>query len=171
MLVACILSGSNVTIQATGAGKDSDLTVQGSSIEAAGTTRLQADNQVNLLAAQNTTSESSSNQSKSGSVGVAIQLGAGGGGMGFTASASKATGQGAGNGVTYTNTQVAGNTVNIESGGDTTLTGVQITSAGMSGVGFGRDSGNAASTTTAGISIPTALFSTNARGGFSALGI
>lgn len=166
-----INAGGNITIKATGDGQGSNLTVQGSSIQAGQTTTLKADNQVNLLAAQNTTSESSSNQSKSGNVGVAIQLGAGGGGMGFTASASKATGQGAGNGVTYTNTQVAGNTVNIESGGDTTLTGVQITSAGMSGVGFGRDSGNAASTTTAGISIPTALFSTNARGGFSALGI
>lgn len=70
------------------------------SIQAGQSTRLQADNQVNLLAAQNTSTESSTNQSKSGSVGVAMQLGNGGGGMGFTASASKATGQGAGNGVT-----------------------------------------------------------------------
>ena len=38
----------------------------------------------------------------------------------------QATGQGAGNGVTYTNTQVAGNTVNIESGGDTTLKGAVV---------------------------------------------
>lgn len=53
-------------------------------------------------------------------------FGAGGGGMGFTASASKATGQGAGNGVTFTNTQVAGNTVNIDSGGDTTLKGAVV---------------------------------------------
>jgi len=121
-----INAGGNITIQATGDGQGSDLTVQGSDITAGGKTSLKADNQVNLLAAQNTTTESSSNQSKSGSVGVAIQLGAGGGGMGFTASASKATGQGAGNGVTYTNTQVAGNTVNIESGGDTTLKGALV---------------------------------------------
>ncbi len=39
----------------------------------------------------------------------------------------QATGQGAGNGVAYTNTQVAGNTVNIESGGDTTLKGAVVT--------------------------------------------
>ena len=126
------MNDGNVTIQATrtagapnGTGKGSNLTVQGSSIQAAGTTTLKADNQVNLLAAANTTSESSTNQSKSASVGVAMQLGAGGG-MGVTASASKATGQGAGNGVTYTNTQVAGNTVNIESGGDTTLKGAVV---------------------------------------------
>ncbi|PIT74199.1 hemagglutinin repeat-containing protein [Limnohabitans sp. G3-2] len=121
-----INAGGNITIQATGDGQVSNLTVQGSSIQAAGTTTLKADNQVNLLAAQNTTHESSSDQSKSASVGVAIQLGAGGGGMGFTASASKATGQGAGNGVTYTNTQVAGSAVGIESGGDTTLKGAVV---------------------------------------------
>jgi filamentous hemagglutinin len=40
--------------------------------------------------------------------------------------AKAATGQGAGNGVSYTNTQVAGNTVNIESGGDTTLKGAVV---------------------------------------------
>ncbi|WP_090143190.1 hemagglutinin repeat-containing protein [Limnohabitans sp. DM1] len=128
-----INAGGNVSIQATrtaGApndtGKDSDITVQGSNVQAAKTVTLKADDQVNLLAAQNTTSESNSNQSKSGSIGVAMQLGAGGGGMGFTASASKATGQGAGNSTTYTNSQVAGNTVNIQSGGDTNLKGAVV---------------------------------------------
>lgn len=61
--------------------------------------------------------------SKSASVGVAIQLGNGGGGMGFTASASASKGQGAGNSTTFANSQVSGNTVNIESGGDTNLKG------------------------------------------------
>ena len=79
-------AGGNVTIQATGAGQDSNLSIQGSGIQAAGTTTLKADNQVNLLAAQNTTSESSSNQSKSASVGVALQLGNSGAGVGITAS-------------------------------------------------------------------------------------
>eukprot|EP01032_Pedospumella_encystans_P011166 gene11166-13004_t len=126
-------AGGNVSIQATrtaGApndtGKDSDITVQGSKVQAAKTVTLKADDQVNLLAAQNTTQESNSNQSKSGSIGLAMQLGNGGGGMGFTASASKATGQGAGNSTTYTNSQVAGNTVNIESGGDTNLKGAVV---------------------------------------------
>jgi filamentous hemagglutinin len=119
-------AGGNVTIKATGAGKDSDITIQGSNVEAGKATTLKADDQVNLLAASNTTTESSNSSSKSGSIGVAMQLGAGGGGMGFTASASKATGQGAGNSTTYTNSQVAGNTVNIESGGDTTLKGAVV---------------------------------------------
>jgi filamentous hemagglutinin len=93
---------------------------------------------VNLLAAQNITQESNSNQSKSGSVGVAIQLGNGGGGMGYTASASKAKGQGAGNGVTYTNTQVAGSAVNIESGSDTMLKGAAV-NANQVTVGVGSN--------------------------------
>ncbi|MEN9625522.1 MAG: filamentous hemagglutinin outer membrane protein [Pseudomonadota bacterium] len=88
---------------------------------------------------------SSTNQSKSGSVGIAMQLG-NGGGMGFTASASKATGQGAGNCTTFANTQVAGNSVNIESGGDTTLTDLQnpadkrsITADGKLQAVFGKE--------------------------------
>jgi hypothetical protein len=51
---------------------------------------------------------------------AAAQLGNCGGGVGLKASASRATGQGAGNGTTYTNTQVAGNTINITSGGANT---------------------------------------------------
>jgi len=91
------------------------------------TTTLQADNQVNLLASQNTSTETSKSSNSAASMGVAAQLGNGGGGMGFTASASAGKGQGSGNGTTYTNTQVAGNTVNITSGGDTTLKGAVIT--------------------------------------------
>lgn len=39
-------------------------------------------------------------------------------------------GQGAGNGVTYTNTHVAGSTVNIDSGGDTMLKGAVVKDEG-----------------------------------------
>ncbi|WP_158272886.1 hemagglutinin repeat-containing protein [Limnohabitans sp. T6-5] len=119
-------AGGNVTIQATGAGVNSDITVRGSSITAAGNTALKADDQVNIVAAQNTTQESSSSKNSSGSIGVGIQLGAGGAKAGVTVSASAGNGQGAGNSTTYTNSQVAGNNVNIESGGDTNLKGAVI---------------------------------------------
>lgn len=119
-----LTAGGNIQIQATGAGANSKLTVQGSSVKAVGTTTLQADNQVSLLAASNTTQESSANKSSSASIGVAISTQ----GVGFTASASKATGQGAGNGTTYTNTHVeGGQQVVIQSGGDTTLKGATVT--------------------------------------------
>jgi filamentous hemagglutinin len=85
-------AGGNVTIKATGADTTrqevSNLTVQGSSIQAGKTTTLSADNQVNLLAAANTSQESSSTQNASGSIGVGVQLGAGGGKVGVTASAA-----------------------------------------------------------------------------------
>ena len=116
-------AGGNIRIAAVGDGTNSNLTVQGSDIKAVGTTALKADNQVNLLAAQNTTQESSASNSKSASIGLAISTQ----GVGFTASASKATGQGAGNGTTYTNSHVEGQNVTIDSGGDTTLKGATVT--------------------------------------------
>ncbi len=79
---------------------------------------------INLLAASNTTQESSASKSSSASIGLAISTQ----GVGVTASASKATGQGAGNGTTCTNTQVeGGQQVTIQSGSDTTLKGATVT--------------------------------------------
>jgi Hemagglutinin repeat len=115
-------AGGNVSITATGAGKDSDITVRGSNIEAGKATSLKADDQVSLLAAANTTQESNSSKNSSASAGVS----AGTGGLGVTASASAGKGNGSGNSTTYTNTQVSGNTVNIDSGGDTTLKGAVV---------------------------------------------
>ncbi|UDF33551.1 UNVERIFIED_ORG: hemagglutinin repeat-containing protein [Shinella sp. XGS7] len=97
--------------------------MRGSTVQAAGKTRLQAEDQINILAAQNTTQESNSQSSKSGSVGVGINLGAGGLNAGVTVSASRGTGQGAGNGSTYSNSQISGSQVTLESGGDTTIKG------------------------------------------------
>ena len=116
-------AGGNVTIQATGAGANSDITIQGSKVQAGQATTLKADDQVNIVAAQNTTQESSNSTNSSGSIGVGIQLGAGGAKAGVTVSASAGNGQGAGNSTTYTNSQVVGNTVNIQSGGDTNILG------------------------------------------------
>ncbi len=122
-------AGGNVSITATrtaGApndtGKDSDITVRGSTIEAGKATRLKADDQVSLLAAANTTQESNSSKNSSASAGMS----AGTGGLGFIASASSGKGNGSANSSTYTNTQVSGNTVNIDSGGDTTIKGAVV---------------------------------------------
>lgn len=118
-----VTAGGDISIRATGGGSDSDLTLRGSTVQAAGKTRLQAEDQINILAAQNTTQESNSQSSKSGSVGVGINLGAGGLNAGVTVSASRGTGQGAGNGSTYSNSQISGSQVTLESGGDTTIKG------------------------------------------------
>ena len=119
-------AGGNVTIKATGAGQDSNLTVQGSDVKAGGTTSLKADNQVNLLASQNTTTESSSQSSQGGSVGIGANLGSDGFKAGVTVAANAGKGQGAGNSTTYTNSHVSGQNVSIDSGADTTLKGAVV---------------------------------------------
>jgi len=121
-----VKAGGTVSIKATGDGQNSNLTVQGSDVSGK-TVNLEADNQVNLLAAQNTSSQTSSSSNSSASVGIAAQLGNGGGGIGFTGSVSKGSGSGNGTETTYTNTHVAGaENVNIQSGADTTLKGATV---------------------------------------------
>ncbi len=119
-------AGGTNTIKATGAGADSNLTVQGSDVSGM-QVNLEADNKVNLLAAQNTSSQTSSNSNSSASVGVAAQLGNQGAGIGFTGSVSKGSGSGNGSETTYTNTHIAGtDSVSIKSGADTTFKGATV---------------------------------------------
>ncbi|MBD9402830.1 hemagglutinin repeat-containing protein [Comamonas sp. CMM02] len=120
-------AGSNVKLIATGAGKDSNILVQGSDITAGKDVTLIADNQVNLLASQDTSSDRSTNSSSSAAVGVAVTVGQGGASFGITASASQGKGHANSDDVAYSNTHVnAGNTVTIQSGGDTTLKGAVV---------------------------------------------
>lgn len=117
-----VTAGGNTTIRATGDGTNSNLTIQGSTVESGDTTTLAADNQVLLLAAANTTTQTSDQKSSSASVGVTV-----GKHTGFTVSASQGSGDGNGQDVYYTNTQVkGGKVVNIQSAGDTTLRGAVV---------------------------------------------
>ncbi len=114
----------NLSLTAAGGGKDSNLTIQGSKVQAAGDINLIADNAINLIAEQNTASQISHNNSSSSGAGVAASYGSGGGSIGITANAASARGNADGNDVTYTNTRVsAGNTLKIGSGGDANLKG------------------------------------------------
>jgi filamentous hemagglutinin len=121
-----VKAGGATTIQATGGGEASNLTIQGGDVSGKAV-NLEADNKVNLLAAQNTTTRTSDSSNSSASVGIALQLGASGGGLGVTGSVSKGGGNGNGTETTYTNTHVAGtDSVSIKSGADTTLKGVVV---------------------------------------------
>ena len=119
-------AAGDVHLQATGAGEASDITVQGSRIQAGDSLTLQADNDIHLLAAANTTTESNRNQSSNASLGIGIQLGGDNTGFGITASASHATGKGAGNSTHFSNTDISANQVHLNSGGDTTLQGAVV---------------------------------------------
>ncbi len=117
-----VSAAGNTTISATGDGTNRNLTIQGSSVSAGDTTTLQADNQVLLLAAANTATQTSDQKSSSASVGISL-----GQNTGVTLSASQGSGDGNGQDLSYTNTQVqGGKTVNIQSGGDATLKGAVV---------------------------------------------
>ncbi|NVM78453.1 filamentous hemagglutinin [Duganella sp. SG902] len=124
-----VAAGGNVSIVATGAGKDSNLTAIGSDISAGGNVVLKADNDVNLLAAQNTASQHSTNSSSGTSIGIGFGIGGTSNGFTIDLAASRARGNADGDDISYTNTHVtAGGNVSVTSGGDTTLKGGVIAS-------------------------------------------
>jgi filamentous hemagglutinin len=117
-----VSAAGNVSITATGAGKNSNLTIQGSQVDGLNV-QLAADNEVKLLAAQNTATQNSTNSSSSSSVGISY----GTSGLMFNASGSKGSGKADGSDTSYTNTEVkAGDKVAITSGGNTTLQGATV---------------------------------------------
>ncbi|CAN5768109.1 hemagglutinin repeat-containing protein [soil metagenome] len=117
-----IAAGGNVSIQATGAGEDSNVVIRGSTVAAGQTVDVQADNNIQLLASKNTASQTSSDKSSSGSIGLSF----GTGGFGVTVSASQGRGHADGDDVSYSNTLIQGNAVALKSGGDTDIKGAVV---------------------------------------------
>ncbi|MGK5060465.1 hemagglutinin repeat-containing protein [Janthinobacterium sp. LB2P49] len=121
---SAVNAAGNVSIVATGAGAGSDLTVAGSKIGAGGNLTLFADDKINLLAAQNTATQTSKNSSSGSSIGVGYTFGGAQNGFSLDIAANQARGKADGTDSYYTNTYVtAGKTATIISGGDTTLQG------------------------------------------------
>uniref|UniRef100_UPI001FC8C396 endonuclease toxin domain-containing protein n=2 Tax=Burkholderia gladioli TaxID=28095 RepID=UPI001FC8C396 len=97
--------------------------VIGSTISAGNNAKLAAEGNVNLQAAQNTSSQHSTNSGASASVGVSFTVGDKSG-VAFTAGVAGNRGNADGDSSTWTNTHVsAGNQLAIQSGGDTNLKG------------------------------------------------
>ena len=97
-----------------------------SAISAGNTASLTADNQINLLASQNTTTASNTSSSNSASIGVAFNIVGKGAGITISAAGSQSKGNGAGQDTTHNNTTVTGSSVNLTSGGDITLRGAVV---------------------------------------------
>ncbi|HEY4317198.1 MAG TPA: hemagglutinin repeat-containing protein [Herbaspirillum sp.] len=115
-----IAAGGSITIAAIDGGADSDLTIQGSDIAAGKNIVLRADDEVNLLAADNVTEQHSSNKGGSASIGVSI----GTSGFMVNAGLSGNIGRGDGSDLIRTNTHIdAGKNLTIESGTDTNIVG------------------------------------------------
>ncbi|MCW3482194.1 hemagglutinin repeat-containing protein [Neisseriaceae bacterium JH1-16] len=119
-----LAAGHDLTIIASGAGQNSYINISGSSLQAGHDLSLMADNQINLGAAQDSSSLQSKNSGSGWGVGVAASVGSNGVGFGITVNASTSKGHATGNGTQqqYTNVD-AGNTLTLKSGGDTTLKG------------------------------------------------
>ncbi|MFL9881514.1 hemagglutinin repeat-containing protein [Paraburkholderia agricolaris] len=118
-----VSAGHNLTIATAGAGADSNINVIGSNISAGNNTTLNAEGNINLQAAQNSDSQTSTNSGSSASIGVTFGVGSQNG-ISFQLGVSGTKGNGNGSDTTWTNTHVdAGNTLTLQSGGDTNLKG------------------------------------------------
>ncbi len=122
-----IVAGNDVRLHASGAGSDSDITVQGSDIRAGRDASLVADGDINLLAARNTSQQDSDSKGSSASVGIGFSLGGSRNGFTLDLGVSGNRGEADGDTLTHTNSHVqAGNTATLISGGDTNLRGAVI---------------------------------------------
>ena len=120
-------AGGKVNIVATGAGKDSNINIEGSDISGKQGTTLMADNQVNIKAAEQNHQERSTNKSSGFNAGVAIKV-SNGEAAGVTLGGNSGKGYGNGDETTYVASHVGDSqskTV-INAGGDVTLAGSQV---------------------------------------------
>ncbi|AWH87789.1 hemagglutinin repeat-containing protein [Limnobaculum parvum] len=122
-----IAAGNNLSITATGNGEkgvDGDITLKGSAINAGNNMLLDANRDVNLLAAANTQKTDSENKSYGGNAGVSFGIGGGKNGLRFFADANFSQGNMHADGLYWTESQLeAGNNLTIISGRDTNLIG------------------------------------------------
>jgi len=120
-------AGGKVNIMATGAGKDSNINIEGSDISGKQGTTLIADNQVNIKATEQNHQERSTNKSSGFNAGVAIKV-SNGEAAGVTLGGNSGKGYGNGDETTYVASHVGDSqskTV-IHAGGDANLIGSQV---------------------------------------------
>ncbi|WP_260293455.1 hemagglutinin repeat-containing protein [Sedimenticola hydrogenitrophicus] len=122
-----IQAGRDISLVATGGETDGNILVRGSQIGAGQAITLDSENNIELLAAQNSATRHDDNKSSSGSLGVSIGLGSEGTGVAVTASAARGHGATDSTELTHSNTRIsAGRTASLRSGADTTLKGAVV---------------------------------------------
>ena len=125
-------SGGKVNIVATGAGKDSNINIEGSDISGKQGTTLMADNQVNIKATEQNHQERSTNKSSGFNAGVAIKV-SNGEAAGVTVGGNYGKGYGNGDETSYVASHVGDSqskTV-VKAGGDVILAGSQVKGKGV----------------------------------------
>ncbi|RAW91798.1 MULTISPECIES: hemagglutinin repeat-containing protein, partial [unclassified Photorhabdus] len=127
-----LTAGDNLTITAHGddkgtSGPNGDIRIQGSQLQAGKDLQLNASRDITLSSSQNTEQTTGKNSSHGSSLGVGLTAGPGGTGLSVSANVSRGNGRENGNGVSHNNTTLdAGQTVELNSGRDTTLKGAQV---------------------------------------------
>jgi filamentous hemagglutinin len=121
-----IAAGRDLTVIATGGGRDSNINAVGADLSAKNKVTIRADTQLNLTSAQDLEEQHSRSRSMSAAAGVAVSVGSSGTAIGVTGSASMSRAHEDGSGVTQRNTHVSGDSVSIVSGGDANLQGAVI---------------------------------------------
>ncbi|WP_330217696.1 hemagglutinin repeat-containing protein, partial [Dickeya poaceiphila] len=107
--------------------RQGDITAVGSQLKAGNNAELTAARGINLLSARNTESLTGSNRSSGGNIGVSVGLSGNSAGLSVFANANAARGRELGSGNSWSETTVdAGQRVGLTSGGDTRLTGAQV---------------------------------------------
>lgn len=110
-----VVAGGNVTLEATGAGRQSNLLIQDSRVHAGKKATLRSDNRIDLLTTPGTRSESSRHSSRSAGLGLSL----GAGGPAVSASGSKGQGSSRSEERLHAKTLVSGGEgVDFHAGGD-----------------------------------------------------
>lgn len=123
---AAIAAGRDLTIIAAGKGEQSDIIVAGSDLAAGRNVLLDAQGDLLLIAQQNTSSQKTDGKSSNASIGVGFSLGGSQQGFSINLGAGGSKSKFDGQASTWNNTHVqAGNTLTMNSGGDTVLRGAQ----------------------------------------------
>ena len=119
-------AGRDLLIQASGGGKDSNIDIVGSQLQAGRNATLKADNQVALQSAQDSSSLRGENSGSGWGVGIGASFGQGGFSVGVTANANHSFGRESGDTVDQRHATVnAGNTLTLQSGGNAVLKGAE----------------------------------------------
>jgi filamentous hemagglutinin len=120
-----VQAGGDLTIKATGKEPgQGNITAIGANLSAGNNATLEAANDIDLRAAQNSATQTSTNRASSASVGIGFALGGTQNGFTINAAASQSRGNADGRDVTNTLTTVtAGNALTLNSGRDTNLIG------------------------------------------------
>nr|CAR67544.1 similar to hemagglutinin/hemolysin-related proteins. putativ transmembrane protein [Photorhabdus asymbiotica subsp. asymbiotica ATCC 43949] len=132
-----LTAGDNLTITAHGddkgaSGPNGDIRIQGSQLQAGKDLQLNASRDIQLSASQNTEQTTGKSRSHGSAMGMGVTAGPGGTGFTVSANVSRGNGHETGHGVSHNNTTLqAGQTVELNSGRDTTLKGAQVSGEQM----------------------------------------